>query len=101
MTAAQQIANAKWQAEFDREGRMYGLGGMQDLYSSRPGEVDMYLGAHDQGQARINDTGGRIVDQRMTNNPQRDWFSTIGSLAGGAGGLMTGVGNLGYGKAKK
>jgi len=102
LSAAQRAANAKWQAEFDRGGRQYGLEGMQSLYGSAPGEVDMYLGAHDTGQGRINSTGGRIVDQRMTNNPQRDWAQTIGSFVGAAGGAMTGLGALGVGaKAAK
>lgn len=95
-SAAQQMANAKWQAQFDREGRQYGIEGMNSLYGTAPAEVDMYLGAHDQGQARINSNQGRIVDQRMANNPQRDWMSMIGGLAGAAGGAMTGIGALGY-----
>ncbi len=100
LSAAQKAANAKWQAEFDRGGRQYGIEGMNSLYGTAPAEVDMYLGAHDQGQARINDTGGRIVDQRMSNNPQRDWLSTIGGLVGAGAGLMTGAGALGFGASR-
>jgi hypothetical protein len=90
-------ADAKWQANFNREGREYGLEGMQSLYGSHPGEVDMYLGHNEAGRGIDNSTSGRIIDQRMQNNPRRDWASTIGTIAGAAGGAMTGLGALGVG----
>lgn len=38
-----------------------------------------------------------VVDQRMANNPQRDWMSTVTGLVGAAAGGMTGLGALGIG----
>lgn len=96
--SAASAADAKWRAQFDREGQQYGLEGMQSLYGNHPGEVGMYLDANNQGRSVNNNVQGRIVDQRMTNNPKRDWASTIGSFAGAAGGAMTGLGALGMGK---
>lgn len=97
-SSAQSAADAHWQAQFNREGRQYGLEGMQSLYGSHPGEVDMYLGHNEAGQGLDNSASGRIIDQRMQNNPKRDWASTIGSLAGGFAGAATGLGALGMGK---
>ena len=91
-------ANDRWLAEFNREGRQYGLEGMRSLYGARPEEVNMYLGANTAGRGLNYNNQGRIIDQRMSNNPQRDWFSTIGGLVGAAGGAMTGLGAMGFGR---
>lgn len=95
---AASAADARWRAQFDREGQQYGLEGMKSLYGMAPGEVDMYLGANQSGRALNNSNFEGVIDQRRANNPQRDWLSTIGGLVGAAGGAMTGVGALGYGR---
>jgi hypothetical protein len=93
-------ADARWRAGFDREGQQYGLEGMQSLYGMAPGEVNMYLGAADQGRRTNSGVAGNIIDQRMQNNPQRDWLGTVAGIAGAAGGAMTGIGNLGFGRRR-
>jgi hypothetical protein len=106
--AAAAAADAKWRAQFDREGQQYGLSGMQSLYGDRPGEVGMYLDANLQGRGLNNSnynsnarTAGGTIDQRIQNNPQHSVLGTIGQVAGAAGGLMTGVGALGYGRPRR
>jgi len=94
--SSQAAADARWRAQFDREGQQYGLEGMQSLYGNAPGEVGMYLDANNQGRSVNNSVQGRLIDQRMGNNPKRDWLATIGGIAGAAGGAMTGAGALGY-----
>lgn len=96
-SGAAAAADAKWRAQFDREGQQFGLEGMRSLYGMAPGEVDMYLGHNEAGRALNNSNTQGIVDRRMQNNPQRDWLSTITNAAGAAGGLMTGAGALGFG----
>lgn len=100
-SAAAAAADAKWRAEFDREGAMYGLDGMKSLYGMKPGEVDMYLGYNLAG--RDLNMGGQqaTYGARMQNNPQRDWLGTIAGIGGMAGGVMTGLGNLGYGRGPR
>jgi hypothetical protein len=71
---------------------------MQSLYGMKPGEVDMYLGANRSGRDLAYGQQSTTYDARMANNPQRDWASTIGQFAGAAGGAMTGLGALGFGK---
>jgi hypothetical protein len=95
--SAQSSADARWAADFNRDGRMQGLEGMQSLYGMKPGEVEMYMDKNLQGRGLnygANQTG---IDQRITNNPQTDWASTIGTIAGAAGGAMTGLGAIGVG----
>ena len=99
--SAQSSADARWAADFNRDGRMMGLEGMQSLYGMKPGEVDMYLDKNLEGRKLNYGQQATGIDQRMQNNPQRDWLSTIGGVAGAAGGLMTGVGNLGFGRKTK
>lgn len=92
----------QWLAEYEAGNRMNSAGGMTDLYRSAPGETSMWNNAllANRGM-RMNEVGG-VVDQRMANNPQRDWASTIGSIAGSVAGGMTGLGALGVGaKAAK
>ena len=98
--AAASSADAKWRAQFDREGRQYGLEGMRSLYGGAPGEVDMYLGHSEAGRGVDNSISGRIIDQRMANNPKRDWLGALTGIAGGVGGLMTGAGAMGYGRRR-
>lgn len=100
-SAAAAASDAKWRASFDREGQQFGLEGMKSLYGMAPGEVEMYLNANlkDRGLNNsnyVNNSGvaGGLIDQRLRNNPQRDWLSTIIGGAGAAGGLMSGIGAL-------
>jgi hypothetical protein len=95
--AAQSAADAKWQADFNRDSRMMGLEGMQSLYGMRPGEVEMYLDKNLQGRDLHYGQRSGGIDQRMQNNPKRDWVSTIGGLAGAFAGGMTGLGAIGVG----
>lgn len=98
---AQSDADARWAADFNRDGRMMGLEGMQSLYGMKPGEVDMYMDANLAGRGLNYNQQESTINQRMQNNPQRDWISTIGGIAGAAGGAMTGLGALGFGRTKK
>lgn len=97
---AASAADAKWRAQFDREGRQYGLEGMSSLYGSHPGEVNMYLDAMNQGRSVNAGVNQGINDARMQNNPQHSILGTIGAVAGAAGGTMTGLGNLGFGRKR-
>lgn len=96
--SAQSSADAKWAADFNRDSRMMGLEGMQSLYGMAPGEVEMYLDKNLQGRDLNYGQQQTGIDQRMKNNPQRDWVSTIGGLVGAGAGAMTGLGNLGFGR---
>jgi hypothetical protein len=70
---------------------------MQSLYGMRPGEVEMYLDKNLQGRDLHYGQRSGGIDQRMQNNPKRDWVSTIGGLAGAFAGGMTGLGAIGVG----
>lgn len=94
-------ANARWQAEFDRQGKEFGLEGMKSLYGMEPGETGMYINSNLAGRGLNTNANQGTYDARMANNPQRDWLSTIGGIAGAAGGAMTGIGALGYGAKAK
>lgn len=94
--SAQAAANAKWIAQFNRQGQEFGLEGMKSLYGMAPGEVGMYLDANLAGRNTYNSGINSVTGSRMQNNPQRDWLSTIGGLVGAAGGAMTGLGALGF-----
>lgn len=93
-------ADARWRADFDRDSKMYGLDGMKSLYGMRPGEVDMYLGYNLAGRDLHGNNQRGHYGSRMQNNPQRDWLGTAMGLAGAAGGVMTGLGGLGFGKGR-
>lgn len=98
--SASAAANDRWLAEFNREGRQFGLEGMKSLYGMEPGETGMYMRGNLAGRGLAYDQQAGTYDARMRNNPQRDWIGTIAGLAGAAGGAMTGVGNLGYGRRR-
>ena len=94
---ADRTRGLQWLANFESGNTMDSAGGMIDLYQSTPGEVNMWNNAllANRGQ-QMQDTNSQ-VGQRMQNNPNRDWASTIGGLAGAAAGGMTGLGALGIG----
>jgi len=98
--SANNAANEKWLANFQTDNRLAGLGGLGNLYTSNPAEVEYYDTAQRQ---MLGQNTGQTVDvsqARMANNPQRDWASTIGGLVGSAAGAMTGIGAIGgLGKA--
>lgn len=102
-------ANARSNASAGRANSQYndrmklvgleGLGGLREQEMSNEGGYD---------RNRLNSRGmygnqaAAGIDQRMSNNPQRDWAKTIGSVVGSAAGAMTGLGALGVGvKAAK
>src|SRR5690606_20480671 len=93
-----EAAGLRWLAEFEAGNRLNSAGGMIDLYNSTPGEVAMWNDDLLDNRRGRGGEVGQIIDQRMQNNPQRDWLGTIGSLVGAAGGAMTGLGNLGFGR---
>lgn len=95
-SAAASAGDARFAAEWDRDNRMYGLGGLHKLYGDTPNELLSMYGVGLDGRRTNIAAQGQNVDQRMANNPQRDWMSTLAGLAGAAGGAMTGFGNLGY-----
>jgi hypothetical protein len=96
-SSAASAADARWRADFDRDSRMMGLEGMQSLYGMRPGEVDMYLDANLAGRQTNYGQQANTYDARMANNPKTDWMGMVGGLAGAAGGMMTGMGAMGFG----
>jgi len=98
---AQQRAGLQWLANFEAGNTMDAGGGMTDLYRSTPGEVNMWNQALLGNRGMSMNEQGQAVDQRMANNPQRDWMSTVGGLVGAAAGGMTGLGALGVGGGKK
>lgn len=97
-SGAASSADAKWIADFNRDNRLSGLEGMQSLYGMKPGEVDMYLDKNLEGRQLAYNQQGQTYDARMQNNPKRDWMSMVGGLAGAAGGAMTGLGAMGFGR---
>jgi len=98
---AQQRAGLQWLANFEAGNTMDAGGGMTDLYRSTPGEVNMWNQALLGNRGMSMNEQGQAVDQRMQNNPQRDWMSTVGGLVGAAAGGMTGLGALGVGGQKR
>ena len=94
---AAKIRGLQWLGNFEAGNTMDAAGGMTDLYRSTPGEVNMWNNTllANRGQ-QMQDTRS-VVDQRMANNPQRDWMSTVTGLVGAAAGGMTGLGALGVG----
>jgi len=71
-----------------------GLGGLREQEMSNEGG---YNKNRLQSRGMYDQSASAGIDQRMSNNPQRDWASTIGSVAGAAAGAMTGLGALGVG----
>lgn len=80
--AADAAADARWQAEFNREGRQFGLEGMRSLYGMRPGEVDMYLG-YDLANRELDAMNRQGMYQTRIGNKGKgvDW----GKIAAAAG----------------
>lgn len=90
--AANNVANEKWLANFAVDNQLAGLGGLGNVYGSTPAELQYY---DQMRQNTINSNIGntsRIAGDRMTNNPQRDWASTIMGGVGSAVGAYTGMG---------
>ena len=69
---------------------MEGMGG---LYDPRLGLEYSDLIANSRGQD--NQTGGRIVDQRMANNPS--WQQSLGTILSGAGQVAGAIGGASAG----
>jgi hypothetical protein len=94
---AAKIRGLQWLGNFEAGNTMDAAGGMTDLYRSTPGEVNMWNNTllANRGQ-QMQDTRS-VVDQRMQNNPQQSWQSTLTGLVGAAAGGMTGLGALGIG----
>lgn len=90
--AANNAANAKWLAQFQTGNQMDALQGLGGLYTSTPGEV-AYYDKMRQGTIddNINNTLG-VGQERIANNPQRNWFDTIMGGVGTAVGAATGLG---------
>jgi hypothetical protein len=70
---------------------------MNELYQSTPGEVNMWNNTLLANRGLQGQQTSGSIDQRMQNNPNTNWASTIGQIAGGAAGAMTGLGALGVG----
>lgn len=100
---ADQTRGLQWLANFESGNTMDAGGGMVDLYRSAPGEVNMWNNALLANRGQQTQDVNMVTQNRMQNNPQRDWASTIGGLVGSAGGAMTGLGAIGAvgGAAKK
>lgn len=73
--AAGSAADARWRADFDREGQQFGLEGMRSLYGMAPGEVDMYLGHNQSGRGLNNQNQQGIINSRYAGNQRKgvDW----------------------------
>ena len=98
--ASDNLAAEQWLAKFQTGNQLAGLGGLGNLYTSNPAEVEYYDKARQSMLGQNVSQTGDIAGVRIQNNPQRDWVSTIGGLVGTAAGAMTGMGALG-GLAKK
>lgn len=81
--------------------RFAGLGGIGDLYTSRPGEVQQQQDYDLASRGLTNGSQSNLIGSRYQANPQRDWLSTIGGIVGAGAGMATGFGNLGFGRAAK
>jgi hypothetical protein len=105
--AANSLANARFAADIERylidtpnQNRLAGLGGLGNVYTSRPGETGMYYDNQLQNQAI---TGGQINQNlaiRAQNNPNISTWDRVAQMAGAAGGVMGGLGGLGVGSSK-
>jgi hypothetical protein len=73
----------KWLSNFEADNRLGAAGGMNSVLGNRPGEVNMYAGQR-----------SGAIDQRMQNNPQRDWLGTAANLIGAGGSMMSGFGAM-------
>jgi len=98
---ADQTRGLQWLANFESGNTMDAGGGMVDLYRAVPGEVNMWNNALLANRGQQGRDVESVAGQRMQNNPQRDWMSTVGGLVGAAAGGMTGLGALGVGMPKK
>jgi hypothetical protein len=101
-SAAQNAANAKWLAEFGVSNQEAGLGGLGNLYTSSPAEVAYYDNQRQNSvNSNVNNTGS-MAGIRMANNPSMmsQIGGLVGGLAGSAGGIMSGFGDMGYGKQR-
>lgn len=90
----------QWLANFEAGNTMDAAGGMNDLYTSTPGEVNMWNNTLLANRGMRSNEVGQSVQQNMANNPS--WQETmgsianaVGSVAGGVAGGMTGFGALG------
>jgi hypothetical protein len=100
---AANIANEKWLANFGVDNQLAGLSGLGNVYGSVPAELEYYDKMR-QGTVNNNTVNtGNMAGLRMQNNPQTDWASTIGNIAGSVIGGATGMGAAGMlgGVAKK
>jgi len=100
---AANIANEKWLANFGVDNQLAGLSGLGNVYGSVPAELEYYDKMR-QGTVNNNTVNtGNMAGLRMQNNPQTDWASTIGNIAGSVIGGATGMGAAGMlgGAAKK
>ena len=73
---------------------MAGLGGMMDLRGQNLGSESQYLNNLYGGQQILNQAGQAGVNQRIQNNPSKNPWDVVTGLAGGAAGVMTGIGAL-------
>ena len=89
---AANIANEKWLANFGVENQLAGLGGLGNVYTSNPAELEYYDRMR-QGAVNSNiQNTGQIAGARMQNNPQRDWVATALGGVNAAVGAATGMG---------
>jgi hypothetical protein len=93
-SSAQNAANAKWLAQFGERNQEAGLEGLGGLYTAVPGELAYYDKSRQSMLGQNVSQTGDIAGVRIQNNPQRDWVSTIGGLAGSFAGAATGLGGL-------
>ena len=91
---AANIANEKWLANFGVDAQLAGLGGMQDLYNSKPEELFAYDAARHGSVGQNAGIQGGFIGQRMENNPQTSWVDAVSQIGGAVAGGMTGMGGM-------
>jgi hypothetical protein len=77
--------------------RLKSLEGLDSLYSGGPGELNANVAQGVQERGMNNADQSELTDSKLRNNPS-GWqmaANMIPSIAGGAGGLLTGIGSFG------
>jgi hypothetical protein len=101
MNQAASQANAELQARLGAQGnedRLRAVGGLAQLYGTAPGESGQAAQQLLQGMGGRDQASQGYLGLRYGANPATTWqdsLNSIGNLAGGVGGLMTGFGSFG------
>lgn len=92
--------NQKWALNYNRDSKLSGLSGLNSLYQETPGEIAMYDQNNLANRGLTNNVQSGIIDQKFANNPSgmdnfKNILASTAQIAGGVGGMMSGVGLVG------